>query len=87
MSWHQVIVTNSAMAQTAIADLVQQWRAIYQAAGQPTDAVVLRDPTAADAVFYFSPTVSLLAKDLLWVFGGTICPQPPNLDALEKVES
>jgi hypothetical protein len=87
MSWHQVIFTNPVMAQTAIADLLPQWRAMYQAADRPTEAAVFRDPTAADAVFYFSPTASLLAKDILWVFGGTVCPKPPNLDALEKVES
>jgi hypothetical protein len=67
-------------------DLLQQWCAIYKAAGKPANAAVFRDPSAADAVFYFSPTASLLAKDILWVFGGTICLQPPNLDALEKVE-
>jgi hypothetical protein len=85
MSWHQVILTNPAMAQTAMDDLLQQWRAVYQAAGKPADAAVFRSPTTADAVFYFSPTASLLAKDILWVFGETICPQPPNLDTLEKV--
>jgi hypothetical protein len=84
MSWHQVILTNPAMAQTAIDALLQQWRAISQAAGRPADAVVFRDSRTADAVWYFSPEASILAKDILWVFGATVCPTPPNLDVLEK---
>ena len=86
MSWHRVVITNPAMAPTAVANLLQQQRAVYLAAGKPTDAGVVRDPTAADAVYYLSPAASLLAKDILWVFGGTVCTQPPNLDTLEKVE-
>ena len=85
MSWHRVLITNPAMAQRAMDDLLQQWRAINQAAGRPTEAMVYRDPTAADAVWYFSPTASILATDILWVFGATVSP-PPNLDVLENVE-
>ena len=80
MSWHQIIITNPTMAQTAIADLLQQWHAVDEAA-------VYRDPTAADAIYYFSPAASILAKDILWVFGATVCPPLPNLDVIEKVES
>ena len=87
MSWHRVIITNPAMAQTASDRLLQQWRAIYQAAGRPAEAGVFREPNTADMVWYFSPTASILATDILWVFGATVCPQPPNLGALEKVES
>jgi hypothetical protein len=86
MSWHRVIITNPAMAQTAVDGLLQQWRTVYQAAGRPSDAVVFRAPNAADAVWYFSPAASILAKDILWVFGATVCPTPPNRNALEKVE-
>ena len=87
MSWHQVIITNPAMAQTAITDLLQQWRTVSQAAGKPADAAVFRDATAADAVYYFSPEASLLAEDLLHVFGATVCPTPQKPDGLEKVAS
>ena len=85
MSWHRVIITNPAMAQTAIDSLLQQWRAVYQAAGRPAAAEVWRDPNSTDAVYYFSPTASILAKDILYVFGATVCLPPPNFDALEKV--
>jgi hypothetical protein len=86
MSWHQVIFTNPAMAQTAMDDFLQQWRTVYQAAGKPADAAVFRDPHTADAVWYCAPTASILAKDLLRGFGATVYPQPPNLATLEQVE-
>jgi hypothetical protein len=85
MSWHRVIITNPAMAQTAIDRLLLQWRAVSLTAGRPADAEVWRDPSSTDAVYYFSPTASLLAKDILYVFGAAVCPKPPNLNALEKV--
>jgi hypothetical protein len=45
MSWHRVILTNPAMAQTAVADLLPQWQAVDEAAGRPADAIVYREPT------------------------------------------
>ena len=86
MSWHRVVITHPTMAQIASDCLLQQWRAVSEAAGKPAEAAVYPDPTAADAVYYFSSKASPLATDILWVFGATVYPPPSHLDTLEKVE-
>ena len=60
MSWHQIIITNPTMAQTAIADLLQQWHAVY------------REPNASDAVFFLPSGVNARSGHLVGVWGDRV---------------
>ena len=86
MSWYQVLIRNSDVAQVSAAALMNQFLTAYSAAGIPDGVLVYHARNAqGDHIYYFSPQASSVATKLLNQFHATVCAVEPDLSSSQKV--
>ena len=85
MSWHKVVITDSARAKQSATGLMAQFGAAYRKAGVPPGVSVYRERHTPDIVYYFSPKACSIAEDLLSAFDAIRCPHAPNVHELHLI--
>jgi hypothetical protein len=85
MSWHEVVITDNAMAKQAATGLLAQFGTAYRQGGLPPGVAVYRKRNTADYVYYFSPTACAIAEGLLRAFHASRCPHRPNVQDLTLI--
>jgi hypothetical protein len=68
MPWSRVVIVdepNPEAVRVVRDDLLDRFRTLYQAAGAPAEAAVYYRQLGEDHIYYFSPTASALAPELL----------------------
>jgi hypothetical protein len=89
MPWSRVVIVdepNPEAVQVVRDDLLDRFRALYNAAGAPADAVVYYRQLVEDHIYYFSPTASALAPELLQDFHATPFLEPSHIEEFDKLD-
>jgi len=89
MPWSRVVIVdepNPEAVKVVRDDLLDRFRALYNAAGAPDDAAVYYRQLVEDHIYYFSPTASALAPELLRDFHATPFLEPSHIEEFEKLD-
>lgn len=87
MSWHQVIIRNSDVADLSATALMNGFMASYHKAGCPDGVKVYHGRNdVGDHIYFFSPAASAAALNVLGEFSATACSEPQRLAALRKIK-
>ena len=86
MSWSKVLIKNGDLVSFAANELMNQFYEAWMHVDAPQDAEVFRGGNReGDHIYYFTPKASEVFGDRLNKFGGTMCPDKPDLKGYFKV--
>jgi hypothetical protein len=89
MPWSRVVImdeSNPEAVRIVRDDLLDRFTALYKEAGAPEEAAVYYRQLVDDHIYYFSPTASSLAPELLRDFHATPFLEPSHLEEFEKLD-
>ena len=89
MPWSRVVIVdepNPEAVRIVRESLLERFGALYKAAGAPADAAVYYRQLVDDHIYYFSPTASALAPELLRDFHATPFLEPSHIEEFAKLE-
>jgi hypothetical protein len=89
MPWSRVVIIdepNPEAVKVVRDNLYERFVALYKEAGAPKDAAVYYRQLLEDHIYYFSPTASSLAPDLLRDFHATPFLEPSHLEEFAKLD-